>query len=408
MRFFPAEPDISTIFNRIADGDIDLQPDFQRGEVWSTAKQQRLIDSILRGWIVPPILVVAAADGHTQEVLDGQQRLATIRDFKRNELRIDGRIAPFDATISALHGMTYEQLPIDIRRAFDRTTIRIYEVRDYLPDEPAEIFFRLNQPTALTSAEKRNAFYGPVRNQVRELVELFTSSRDIADALGFGNSRMAYDDVVARLAYTLEQGSLQRKVTASAVTDMYRRSEPLSNATFMRIQRSLKRLAAILETISKSGANLPPYLRLNKATALSWLLFLMRQDSNTPAPLLAEFLISFESARSFASNDELRDHWIWATNRMTKTGRQFDGCLLAFNDRASARVADVSSVLIRDLVLWLFWQQVFEPNDKASSFFDRSRKEFDKLAGLVAFNSPDLAEQELLRFIERNDWGGNL
>src|SRR5687767_2044387 len=108
MRFYPADPDIATIYNRIEQGDIDLQPDFQRGEVWSVAKQQRLIDSILRNWIVPPILVVAASNGETQDVLDGQQRLASIRDFKKNKIRVDGRIEPKAPEIEALHGLTYE------------------------------------------------------------------------------------------------------------------------------------------------------------------------------------------------------------------------------------------------------------------------------------------------------------
>ena len=33
-------------------------PDWQRGEVWDTAKKQRLIDSILRGWKLPKFYFV--------------------------------------------------------------------------------------------------------------------------------------------------------------------------------------------------------------------------------------------------------------------------------------------------------------------------------------------------------------
>src|SRR5262249_53423944 len=48
----------ATIVSRINSGDINLQPHFQRGEVWSEAKRQKLIDSILRDWRVPPIHVI--------------------------------------------------------------------------------------------------------------------------------------------------------------------------------------------------------------------------------------------------------------------------------------------------------------------------------------------------------------
>jgi hypothetical protein len=58
MRLIPSDPDIATIVARITDGSLDLQPDFQRGAVWSKAKQRLLIDSILRSWYVPPIHVV--------------------------------------------------------------------------------------------------------------------------------------------------------------------------------------------------------------------------------------------------------------------------------------------------------------------------------------------------------------
>ena len=92
MRFAPADPDLATIYNRIVENEIDLQPDFQRGEVWQLPKQQRLIDSILRGWVVPPILVIDDLNGGQLQVLDGQQRLAAIRDFKQNLILIDGNI----------------------------------------------------------------------------------------------------------------------------------------------------------------------------------------------------------------------------------------------------------------------------------------------------------------------------
>ncbi|MEO0908549.1 MAG: DUF262 domain-containing protein, partial [Pseudomonadota bacterium] len=55
MKLTPTEPDIATIVSRIDRGDIDLQPDFQRQEVWSVKKKKRLIDTILRGWSIPPV-----------------------------------------------------------------------------------------------------------------------------------------------------------------------------------------------------------------------------------------------------------------------------------------------------------------------------------------------------------------
>lgn len=170
MRLLPSDPDIQTIVSRIKNGDYDLQPDFQRGEVWGDSKKRRLIDSVLRDWHVPPIHVVEVRETAKQEVLDGQQRLVAIRDFVNGVIKVDGKIQPFDDEIIKLDGMTYSELPEFWRRRFDQFTIRVFKITDYSPEEPGELFFRLNQPTNLTSAEQRNAFFGPARQQVKKLV----------------------------------------------------------------------------------------------------------------------------------------------------------------------------------------------------------------------------------------------
>ena len=80
MRLIPSDPDVETVVGRIADNSLNLQPEFQRGAVWSRQKQRLLIDSILRNWYVPPLHVVRTEDDR-QEVLDGQQRLTAIYEF---------------------------------------------------------------------------------------------------------------------------------------------------------------------------------------------------------------------------------------------------------------------------------------------------------------------------------------
>ena len=58
MKCESTDLEIETIVNRIKNEDMDLQPDFQRGEIWTLQKKQKLIDSILRGWKIPPIHVI--------------------------------------------------------------------------------------------------------------------------------------------------------------------------------------------------------------------------------------------------------------------------------------------------------------------------------------------------------------
>src|ERR1700759_5395595 len=108
MRLIPSDPDVETVVARIDSRDLDLQPNFQRGEVWSKTKKQRLIDSILRDWHVPPIHVVENPRTRKQEVLDGQQRLAAIRDFVDGEFAVAGQTEPLERELQELDQKYYE------------------------------------------------------------------------------------------------------------------------------------------------------------------------------------------------------------------------------------------------------------------------------------------------------------
>ena len=84
-------PTIADIYQSIDQGKLILQPDFQRKFVWTHEHQESFIDTILNGLPFPEIYV---CDGEvdvqkmrtTHLVIDGQQRLTTIRNY------IDGKI----------------------------------------------------------------------------------------------------------------------------------------------------------------------------------------------------------------------------------------------------------------------------------------------------------------------------
>lgn len=348
MRLLPSDPDIETIVARINSGDINLQPEFQRGEVWSKVKKQRLIDSILREWHVPPIHIIEVMPSRKQEVLDGQQRLAAIRDFVNGVFPLDGTIEPASEEIERLDGLRYSQLPDSWKRRFNQFTIRIFRIVDYRPGEPGELFFRLNQPTSLTSAEQRNAFFGPVREQIKDLVEYLDHKSIDRNFLGFSNARMAYDDVLARVALAIERGSLAEKITASDLADLYRSDIPLSSRAISLIQSSVDKFSEAQRFLDSLKS------KFNKATIFSWFLFLVRVDLHqyhfVDARLLGEYLSFFELTRIEAA--------IGVETTTLSIAPQIEtGALLSiYESRSSARVADVSSVLLRDATIWILFQ----------------------------------------------------
>jgi hypothetical protein len=342
----PSDPDVETIVGRIADGSIDLQPDFQRGSVWSRPKQRLLIDSILRGWYVPPVHVVRTSDD-TQVVLDGQQRLRSIYEFCEQRFTVDGKAEPFSTDIELLDGLYYKELPQQIRRRFDRFTVRVFEVVDYSTEEPWELFYRLNQPTPLTAAEKRNAFFGPARAQIRELASFAEDVGMTHERLGFSNARLAYEDVIARFVWTLEIGTLDEKVTANRVTERYREPRSFDDVTMALARDTLLRFLG-LPSLAR------PDMRLNRAMLHSWLCFVARGLlANQTLGALDSFVPDVEIGRlSIKGASEFGD-------RPTKDAGSYTLAYGILNDRATSRVNDVSSVLLRDSVLWslyCLWQ----------------------------------------------------
>ncbi|MEO1920730.1 MAG: DUF262 domain-containing protein [Sphingomonadaceae bacterium] len=331
MKLTPSEPDVSTIVGRIERGDIDLQPDFQRQEVWSVKKKKRLIDTILRGWSIPPVHFVILPDGQS-EVLDGQQRLAAIRDFVGNRFSIDGNVTPHSPEIEDLHGRFYRNLDEVTRRKVDQYPLRCFRITEYSPEEPSELFYRLNQPTGLTAGEQRNALYGPARVQMKELVTFFEEQGNDKSTLGFSNLRLAYDDVIARLLYFVEAENFSAKSTESRISERFRQENPFAGEVYQICEYAI-------EAFSQMRAAAPPY-RFNKASLLSWLLFISRfaSDGEIVFDFMAMVLEGHEQSEIGLCSEALE----------------------LFIDRASSRVTDVSSVVIRDFCLCYMFDRLTE------------------------------------------------
>ncbi|MCZ2826613.1 MULTISPECIES: DUF262 domain-containing protein [unclassified Modestobacter] len=345
MKLEPWEPDLRTLLARVDEGELDLQPDFQRGLAWNASKQQRLIDTILRGWSVPPLHLLVLPEEQLA-VLDGQQRLRAVVAFVSGQLRV-GKWAPEDDSVWDLEGATYGDLPDVVKRRVQNYKLSCYRLYDYEPDEPYELFFRLNLPTGLTQAEKRNALVGDSRRQVKNLVELAEAVGWHSESVGFVNSRMAYDDTIARACAYVEANTLRVSLTPRELENQYRKKGGFSESTIDTLDRAIRLMADAL-TFDPFGP------RLNKATLLTWLLAHCRAVRDYGASFeLGPALSMIERGRAAVRRPgaevippELGPRDVAAAY------------LDVYNDRASSRVTDVLSVVARDAVVWRLCAEV--------------------------------------------------
>ncbi|KAK0505384.1 hypothetical protein EDD18DRAFT_1129082 [Armillaria luteobubalina] len=159
------------LYEQIISNDIDLDPEYQRGEVWRENKQTGLIDSIFRNFYIPPVIfaVNLFEDGtETRTCIDGKQRLTSIHRFM--EGLIPRRKYWYTDHPGVPSSKQKNMLPETLRRLFANKQIVCVEYPDLTDDNERDIFQRVQLGMALTAAEKLQAISSPRVQIIRELL----------------------------------------------------------------------------------------------------------------------------------------------------------------------------------------------------------------------------------------------
>lgn len=177
----PYDYAVRTLVDMIIEGDLTLEPDYQRKYQWDNIKASRFIESIALNIPVPVVYLAEEKDG-TFSVIDGQQRLTSLfRFIKANEIENifpDSGLTPLELeglkVISEINGKGYLSLERTLRSNIAKRAIRCIVVLNE-SDEALkfEVFERLNTGSAsLSDQEVRNCVYrGTYNNLIKELAE---------------------------------------------------------------------------------------------------------------------------------------------------------------------------------------------------------------------------------------------
>lgn len=147
-------PTIADVYQLIDERKLELRPDFQRKFVWTREHQEAFIDTVLNGLPFPEIYV---CEGEvdvqklrtTRLVIDGQQRLTTIRNY------IEGKHELPPVKISP-----YQSLTNDQKQDFLSYQIVMRDLGKVDEETTREIFRRINLTKfKLDDIEIHNAVY---------------------------------------------------------------------------------------------------------------------------------------------------------------------------------------------------------------------------------------------------------
>ncbi|MFT7022435.1 MAG: hypothetical protein ACJA07_001519 [Rhodococcus sp. (in: high G+C Gram-positive bacteria)] len=95
--------------------ELDLNPPYQRGDVWGATRQKNLWFSLLSGVPVPSIILNSRIDfdwptQHGYGVIDGKQRITAILGFMHDRFRLPG------SWFAATADVHYSELDRTVRR----------------------------------------------------------------------------------------------------------------------------------------------------------------------------------------------------------------------------------------------------------------------------------------------------
>ena len=199
-------------------GNICLDPDFQRNEVWSTRQKSELIESVVMGIPLPLIYLAETMEGKLV-IVDGRQRLTTFFRYLDNEFAINGL-----KIMTELNSCRFRDLENDVNKSKYAAEIEDFQlviqiIKYPTPDRVRfDIFDRVNRGgTPLNNQEMRNALYqGAATRLLNELAE----SEEFKAATGHSVSPLHMKDkyiILRALSFYLWKKQLLKKKNGEIV-----------------------------------------------------------------------------------------------------------------------------------------------------------------------------------------------
>ena len=167
VKFTVTEYSFEHIVQRLK-GDRYYVPGYQREHTWPPEKQSKFIESVFMGLPIPFLFFWQDHDGR-MEIVDGSQRIRTIRDFMDDKLVLKGL-----ETIPVANELRYSDLPPSRQLKFVETAVRVIILDNATDAETrTEMFARINTGgTTATDAEgRRGSLPGPFMSRLIALAE---------------------------------------------------------------------------------------------------------------------------------------------------------------------------------------------------------------------------------------------
>lgn len=324
---------LGDILNAVEEDRLVVKPKFQRRLVWTNVVKEAFLDTVLNNYPFPEIFVAAGELDESnlkrkQWLVDGQQRISTLRQYALGQPGLILKNTP-----------KYAELPAEQKKAFADYPVAVRDLGAVSEDEIKEVFSRINSTDyALNAAERLNALYsGEFKAYCEKLTDhSFFQSRGVFSTADF--RRMRDLDFCIILVVTLLSTYYHRDEKNREYLERY-------NDRFSDSEKITARLEKVFSFLD--ACNLPETSRAWKKTDLLTLLVeldavLNRSDKKILPENAGKRLIAF-----FDSVDALFKQSDESVEPNASTAKYLKAATKATNDKYArdARAEVISRVI---------------------------------------------------------------
>lgn len=355
---------------------------------WKKADERYLIDTILRGFAMPPIFLHEKGD--KEFIVDGQQRLNTIWKFRDDNLDLSDKyskdIINDDKNRQKNNGncaYNYIELHKNWQNRFDSYQIPVIYLKDYIDEEIRDLFRRLQHGKPLIPGEILNAYSGDIVLTMRELAD----HKYFTNIVALGPKRYKHYHIVAQLMFLESEGI--KDISPYYIYNFFEKNENLNQNSkiYSKVNRVLNYLTDAFQAktpeIRKPG----------------WIITLY---------LLAAHLL--ENYAMDNQKDSLKEFFTEFYQKVVNSSTTDDKELINFNFAISKGTTSQSNIKLRyDIILKRFLNR-YNPvrldenrlftDDQKIAIFRRDQEKCQVCGKKLTFGNPDTQFHHKDKYIE--------
>jgi len=268
--------EISTLFS---ENKIKINSEYQRCDVWSHQQQVELIRSIENRYSIG-VLVLFINSNQQYEILDGQQRLLTIKKYIEDKLDLNNT------------GIKkYSELTQQEKILLDAYCIYFLKLKSFSEETKEEditqTFLRLQEGTPLNKAEKINAYRGKFKDTFRKLRE----EEKIFSMLG-KEKRFRWRLLAAEFLLLELESDFENKTFPSL--DLEKFKEVLKKYSTTISENKIRNVKGNLDLLTASLNNMLSALNARELISFYLLMSYLRKTKANNTNLINEFKIFAE------------------------------------------------------------------------------------------------------------------